>query len=222
MVTDIFPGADESFPGGITAFDGKIYFQATDGVHGVELWSSDGTEEGTAMVKDIRTVNSSLPNYFFAFHDKLYFTASDCTNGFELWKTDGTQDGTIKPIASPNTTDPLYYIPFFKIFNDELYFKANYAFYGFEIYKLTEALVGVDGVVSSKFSVYPNSATDKITIQLRDGALTSVSITSITGKKVLESKDATIIDILQLSSGMYIMQIENARNKIFYNKIVKK
>jgi ELWxxDGT repeat protein len=33
---------------------GKLFFTAGDGVHGRELWTSDGTEAGTVLVKDIK------------------------------------------------------------------------------------------------------------------------------------------------------------------------
>ena len=36
------------------AFDNKIFFQAEEGTNGLELWKSDGTADGTVMVKDIR------------------------------------------------------------------------------------------------------------------------------------------------------------------------
>lgn len=32
----------------------KAFFAATDATHGEELWVTDGTKEGTRMVKDIR------------------------------------------------------------------------------------------------------------------------------------------------------------------------
>jgi len=32
--------------------DGTLYFLATDGSTGYELWKSDGTETGTVLVKD--------------------------------------------------------------------------------------------------------------------------------------------------------------------------
>ena len=53
MVKDINPGPGSSYIYGITAVNGILYFRADDGVHGAELWRSDGTARGTRMVKDI-------------------------------------------------------------------------------------------------------------------------------------------------------------------------
>ena len=33
---------------------GTLFFTANDGIHGLELWKSDGTAAGTVLVKDIR------------------------------------------------------------------------------------------------------------------------------------------------------------------------
>ena len=72
-----------------------LYFALDDGIHGKEFWRTDGTEEGTIMVKDINegTDNSHPLNLILA-NDLIYFTAFNPTYGSELWVTDGTTDGT--------------------------------------------------------------------------------------------------------------------------------
>ncbi|MCY1073217.1 ELWxxDGT repeat protein [Archangium lansingense] len=73
-----------------------LYFTANDEVHGFELWKTDGTPEGTVLVKDIIQAQGggSMPRDFFLVGETLYFTAEDGVHGRELWKSDGTARGT--------------------------------------------------------------------------------------------------------------------------------
>ena len=77
-----------------------LFFSANDGENGEELWSSNGTEAGTVMVKDIFTgtngdqPNSSFPGLFVAKDDLLFFVANDGESGAELWMSDGSESGT--------------------------------------------------------------------------------------------------------------------------------
>src|SRR6476620_7391549 len=57
MVLDIKPGfgsPNGSFPSEIVAIGSTAYFTAWDGTHGQELWKSNGTADGTVLVKDVR------------------------------------------------------------------------------------------------------------------------------------------------------------------------
>jgi ELWxxDGT repeat protein len=75
--------------------DGTLFFGADDGVHGMELWRSDGTAEGTFLVKDINPgPGSSTPLTLTNVNGILYFRAFEPNTGFELWRSDGTEAGT--------------------------------------------------------------------------------------------------------------------------------
>ncbi|MDB5146156.1 MAG: hypothetical protein JWQ57_176 [Mucilaginibacter sp.] len=81
--------------GPLIKYNSYILFAADDGVHGIELWKSDGTIEGTVLVKDIAPgAPSSSASNLTVYNGKVYFAANDGVNGTELWKTDGTAAGT--------------------------------------------------------------------------------------------------------------------------------
>ncbi len=54
LVRDINPGLGDSGARSLTNVNGTLYFQASDGTNGTELWKSDGTSAGTVQVRDIR------------------------------------------------------------------------------------------------------------------------------------------------------------------------
>src|SRR5690606_28882163 len=80
----------------LTNVDNTLFFAATDGMHGMELWKSNGTADGTLMIKDIKPGSaSSSIGYLTHVNHKLFFVANDGENGNELWKSDGTPEGTV-------------------------------------------------------------------------------------------------------------------------------
>lgn len=77
----------------------RAYFSAGDALltQGTELWSTDGTEEGTFLVKDIRVGAEGGLTWTPVLEplaDRLYFFADDGVHGGELWSSDGTSEGT--------------------------------------------------------------------------------------------------------------------------------
>ena len=120
---------------GFVRIRGAIYFRANDGTHGMELWRTDGTPEGTTLVADINPGDgSSVPESLIAFQGRIYFAASHAATGRELWSTDGTQEGTslvrdINPAAADAMPASLVR------FRDALYFRAQDGVTGLELWK---------------------------------------------------------------------------------------
>jgi len=102
--TDAYGSPNSSYPRNLIQLQDRLYFTADNGESGNELWVTDGTVEGTQLLKDINTNTTpnsfgfvdfnSYPNYFSEFDNKLFFTADDGVVGRELWVTDGTTEGT--------------------------------------------------------------------------------------------------------------------------------
>lgn len=100
MIRDVCPGRCSGSPDRLFVTQtqsalGHVFFAADDGVHGIELWRTDGTALGTEMVRDILVgIGSSRPRGFTELAGQLFFTANDGTHGRELWRTDGLGAGT--------------------------------------------------------------------------------------------------------------------------------
>lgn len=144
LVKDINPGATASFDrtGSVESLAGRalvlnnvLLFAANDGTHGIELWKSDGTTEGTVLVKDINAgASNSSPENFVILNSEIYFTATDGINGVELWKTDGTTEGTqlVKDIRPGSSGSSISGLP---VLDSYIYFTADNGTDGRELWK---------------------------------------------------------------------------------------
>src|SRR5262245_27724074 len=78
LLKDINPGPQGANVCYLTEVNNRLFFAATNGIDGMELWTSDGTEAGTVMVKDIRagSANSSI-GYLTNINGALFFVANN-------------------------------------------------------------------------------------------------------------------------------------------------
>ena len=179
LVKDINPGSsngipNSSYPQVFYAFGSQVLFMAETAL-GQELWITNGTPEGTTLLKDINTVSTnSSPQFFTEFNGRVYFSANDGINGTELWVTNGTAEGTtlFKDIYPGSSSSG---VSDFIVFKDKLFFEANNAATGNELWSSDGTPSGTTlfkdirtGADSSNIN-YPIVLGDKLLFSADDG-----------------------------------------------------
>jgi ELWxxDGT repeat protein len=156
-------------PHGLTVAGNRLYFAAKGGNEGTELWASDGSTEGTALVKDINPSGSSDPDHLVAVGagaaSRLFFSAFDPVHGVELWQSDGTSTGThlvqdIAPEDLSSAPDQL------TAAGDRLYFTADDGTIGRELWALP--LTGAAGCMASATTLCLGNSRYQVEVTWRD------------------------------------------------------
>ncbi|MFN8417062.1 MAG: T9SS type A sorting domain-containing protein [Cytophagaceae bacterium] len=128
----------------------RLFFFADSSATGIELWSTDGTFNGTSMIKDIISgSSSSISNpRSTVLNDKFYFTANNITNGGELWVSDGTAANTemVYDLHSGSTSTAFMNKMF--VFNNNIYFTSTVSGYQYGLYK-SDGIVGTSPTLVS-------------------------------------------------------------------------
>ena len=143
LLKDINPGAESGIGLGlglseVTTVGSQVFFIADDGTSGEELWVTDGTEDGTQLVRDIFQGDDDFPPSPFnltAVGDTLFFVAEDGSTGRELWKSDGTEAGTVlvRNIGAGSADGVSFFD--FGVLGDEVFFVADQSATGRELWK---------------------------------------------------------------------------------------
>lgn len=192
---------------GFTEYKGKMFFSADDGTRGAELWVSDGTADGTKLVKDIyEGTEGSNPQHFTILNDSLYFTATDAQAGNELYVTDGTPEKTHLVGDFVVGTDGSY-ISDMIAYNGNIYVAATISA-GKELYKLVFTPIAsnvIENKEQSSIGVYPNPSQGIFRVKAE--GYDSYKIYDKTGKLLEKGKIQNSIINTHLESGNYILTI---------------
>ena len=158
LVRDIFPGADNGFVSFEGELDGRVLFEANDGISGSELWISDGSLTGTFMVRDIVPgSSSSSPSSDLSDNrlgNNIFFLARDENSDRTLWRTNGTANGTsfVHDLGGGSNTQ----LSFMAKFKNEMYVSINEGSSG-KLYKTNGTTQGTElvGNFRVEFDVTP-------------------------------------------------------------------
>jgi ELWxxDGT repeat protein len=106
-VLDINPGNSDSVPTDATNIGGTLFLGANDGVHGSELWKSNGgpVGAGTELVADINPTGGSSPAGFENVNGTAFFRAFN--TGPELYRSTGVGATKLTSIFSTGSAPQL-------------------------------------------------------------------------------------------------------------------
>ncbi|MCW1913256.1 hypothetical protein OJ996_06720 [Luteolibacter sp. GHJ8] len=166
LVKDIYPGEYGSidYETNFEVCGDTLFLGANNRSLGKELWKSDGTPEGTMLVKDLCTgSHGGGPNRFMRAGNFVFFSGHDLSHGYELWRTDGTTAGTLMLKDILEGKDASSYPKPLGVSGSTLYFTANEERYGVgELWKTNGTPEGTVKVTSispgSRVGVYPGVA----------------------------------------------------------------
>jgi trimeric autotransporter adhesin len=219
LIKDINPGSGTSNICYLTDVSNKLFFAANDGVHGMELWKSDGTTTGTTIVKDIYEGNSSSSiGYLTNAGGVLFFVANNGADGTELWKSDGTIAGTVlvKDIrAGSMGSDPSALVNI----NGVLFFSADDGIRGMELWKSDGTIAGtvlVKDINPNSGSSYPQ-AFATVNNTLFFAADNGIKGTELWKSDGTAAGTVLVKDIWQGNSDSYPVNLTGIGNNLFFS-----
>lgn len=193
--------------------------------YGNEVWKTDGTGQGTQLLKDINIGTGNItwnPIYYKNLLLSPVRATSPTSSDFNIYVSDGTNNGTF-PILSADTFSWIGYLDGNKMseHNDRLYTYAETStqrgLFKIDISQLT---LGINNTSEkSSFKIFPNP-TNSI-IYLND-SFKYIEVYDFSGKLINSLKNKNKIDLQHFNNGVYFIKVINENGEIITRKVIKK
>jgi ELWxxDGT repeat protein len=144
------PYVAHSEPSGLTVFDDRLFFAASDGERGWELWAYDAATGEAVLAADVNagglrsSEGNSFPSDLTVYDGRLFFAAvgdHEEPGAFdrELWAYDATGEATLVTDIRPG---PFGSAPsHLRVYDGRLFFRADDGEHGYELWYLSSASV---------------------------------------------------------------------------------
>lgn len=191
----------------------QLYIIASGTHSGYKLWKSDGTINGTVVIKDLPT----SPTAIFSMNNSLYFKLLGIN---KLWKSDGTERNTIIAVDLPlaNIDTLFLFEKQFWVSNQKAFFWGSTPQYGAEPYFTDGNLVSelVSDIERGNKSSSSLSTSYKI-----NGILYFVTNNGIIGDELWKSdgtpeNTALVKDIAEGSNSSYINNMVEMNGILYF------
>ncbi len=164
-------GNGDASPSAVVGLGDYIYFSATDGISGRELWRFNTVTSVANLVKDIVPGERGAGiNVITSFRNEVYFSVVIGRSDYQLWKTDGTEAGTQFLTSVQTLSQRKSFVPV----GNTMYFAGYRSTDGWELWKTdgtTEGTIQVKDIYPGRTyeygtGYYPNSANPSSLVNL--------------------------------------------------------
>jgi hypothetical protein len=98
-------------------------------------------------------------------------------------------------------------------------FLNNTSFYYIDDVIITPTTSFFEQLIENRIKIYPNPATDQLSIDLPSNVIESVSLFSMTGQRLLEESQTNQIDLSGIAQGVYFLQLEHSDGRKYTEKL---
>jgi ELWxxDGT repeat protein len=197
---------------------GNVFFDASDGTNGIELWKYDGSGSPVMVNAAGGGINPGAGGSTAAgitdVNGTAFFSANDGTNGIELWKSDPPYTGaSLISNINPGLNS---YPEKFTLVNGNIFFSAQNGLDGTELWRtdggsVSELLAGAGGIRPGFFGSSPNYLTafgNTLLFEANDG----------TGFELWQSDGATATRVAQINpnGGSYPNALANVNGVVYF------